>query len=66
MIEFLSLIKFGDALGFLKILDYKAFDKLTVEGSSANLKEIFSSNFEENVARSEYIKKKIKELVKKV
>ena len=66
MIEFLSLIKFGDALGFLKILDYKAFDKLTVEGSSANLKEIFSSNFEENVARSEYIKKKIKEIVKKV
>lgn len=65
MIEFLSLVKFGDALGFLKILDYKAFEKLFTDASSANLKE-FSINFKEDVARSEYIKAKIKELVVKV
>ena len=65
MIELLSLIKFGDALGYLKILDYKAFDKLVAEGSSANLKEI-SSNFKEDVARSDYIKMKINLLVQKV
>lgn len=65
MIELLSLIKFGDALGFLKILDYKAFDRLVIEGSSANLKE-FSTNFKEDSTRSEYIKAKIKELVVKV
>ena len=65
MIEMLSLIKFGDALGYLKITDYKAFDKLVVEGSSANLKE-FSSNMKENMARSEYIKSNITYLVKKV
>ena len=57
----LSLVKFGDALGFLKILDKKAFDRLCIEGSSANLKEN-----KENHCRSEYISKKIKQLVKKV
>ncbi len=65
MIEFLSLIKFGDALGYLKILDYKAFGRLTIEGCSANLKEI-SPNFKEDITRSEYIKEKIRELVVKV
>ena len=68
MIELLSLIKFGDALGFLEISDYKAFERLSVEGLSANLKEIenISRNIKEDVARSEYISKKIKKLVKKV
>lgn len=68
MIKLLSLVKFGDALGFLKILDKKAFDRLFDDGASANLAEIenFSRNLEENVARSQYISKKIGELVKKV
>ncbi len=67
MISLLSLVKFGDALGFLKILDYKGFQRLYVEGASANLKEIenFSENIKENHTRSEYISRKIKELVKK-
>ncbi len=67
MIELLSLVKFADALGFLKIKDMKAFDKLSVEGSSANLKEIetFSSNLQEERVRSEYISRKIKELIEK-
>ena len=65
MIEYLSLIKFGDALGYLKILDYKTFGKLIAEGSSANLKEL-STNFKENATRSEYIREKIKDLVIKV
>lgn len=68
-IELLSLIKFGDALGFLEIVDQKKFDNLQVESGSANLKEL--SNFEnfldkskEDIARAEYIKKNIKQLVK--
>lgn len=68
LIERLSLIKFGDALGFLKILDLKKFDNLAVEGASANLKEIFqnfSLQAKEDAVRSEYIKKKIKMLIQK-
>lgn len=67
MIEKLSLIKFGNALGFLKISDEKAFEKLFVEGCGANLKEIenFSVGIKENRVRSEYINKKIRELVSK-
>ncbi len=67
MIELLSLIKFGDALGYLKILDEKAFDRLSVEGCSANLKEIenFSQDLKEERIRAEYINKKIKEIVTK-
>ncbi|MBP3431420.1 MAG: ATP--guanido phosphotransferase [Clostridia bacterium] len=67
MIELLSLVKFGEALGFLKISDQKSFDKLSVEGCSANLKEIenFSIEKKEERVRSEYINKKIGELVKK-
>lgn len=67
MIKLLSLVKFGDSLGFLQIVDYKEFEKLYIEGASANLKEIenFDEILKENTARSEYINKKIKELVKK-
>ncbi len=67
MLEKLSLIKFGDALGFLKINDQKAFDRLAVEACSANLKEIenFSISSKENLKRSEYINRKIKELVER-
>ncbi len=68
MIELLSLVKFGEALGFLKISDKKSFDRLLVEGASANLKETqsFSQDLQENVLRSLYINKKIKQLVKKI
>lgn len=65
MIELLSLVKFGDALGFLKILDKKAFDRLSVEGCSANLREIedFSKGLKEERVRSLYINRKVAELV---
>lgn len=65
MIELLALVEFGDALGFLKILDKKQFDRLFVEGCGANLKELenFSTNLKEDATRSEYIKKKIRELI---
>ncbi|MBP3619383.1 MAG: hypothetical protein J6J24_01845, partial [Clostridia bacterium] len=68
MINLLSLLKLGDALGYLKIHDHKAFDRLLIEGGSANLKEveILSQNLEENVARSRYINRKVKELVSKL
>lgn len=68
MINLLSLVKLGDVLGFLKIHDQKAFDRLTIDGGGANLREIQPSvgNFEEKVERSLYINKKIKELVSKV
>jgi len=67
MIELLSLLRFGDALGFLKITNKKSFERLAVEGCSANLKEIEISSNEtkEERLRSEYINKKIKELVKR-
>ena len=67
MIELLSLIKFGEALGFLKITDKKAFDRLVAEGCSANLHEIenFSVEKKEEFARSEYINTKIKKLVRR-
>ena len=66
MIELLSLVKFGDALGFLTILDEKQFDLLSIEGCSANLKELenFSTNLKEDATRSEYIRKKIKGLIR--
>lgn len=68
MIEKLSLLRFGQALGFLKISDQKAFEKLFVDGCSANLKELenFSDYGKENRVRSEYINRKVKELVKKM
>ena len=68
MIKLLSTVRFGDALGFLKISDYKAFDALYSEGASANLKEIeeFSIILKEDAKRSEYISRKIRKLVKKV
>lgn len=68
MIRLLSLLKFGEALGYLRISDKKAFSRLYVEGCSANLKEIenISGNLKEEVARSQYISRKTKELVTKV
>ncbi len=68
MIKLLSLVKFGDVLGYLKITDKKAFSRLYVEGCSANLKEIenISGNLKEEVARSAYISRKINEIVRKV
>ena len=68
MIRLLSLVKFGDALGYLKISDKKAFSRLYVEGCSANLKDIenISGKMKEEVARSQYISRKICEIVKKV
>jgi len=66
MICLLSKLRFGDALGFVEILDYKKFDNLYNEGASANLKEDFSEIKKENIARSEYISSRIKELVRKV
>lgn len=67
MIRLLSLVKFGDALGYLKIADQKAFSRLYVEGCSANLREIenISGKIKEEVARSQYISRKINEIVKK-
>lgn len=67
MVELLSKLRFGHALGFLKIKDLKAFSKLYDEGSSANLTEIenISQNLKEELARSLYISKRVRELVKK-
>jgi protein arginine kinase len=67
MIRLLSLVKFGNALGFLNISDKKAFDRLYEQGCSANLREIenISGNLKEEVARSAYISKKVGELVSK-
>jgi len=70
MIQLLSLVKFGDALGFLTIKDTKKFDNLYVETASANLKEFarfenFSDKQKEESFRSEYIRKKMRDLVLK-
>ncbi len=68
MIRLLSLVKFGDVLGYLEITDQKAFSRLYNEGCSANLAEIekISGNLKEEIARSQYISRKINEIVKKV
>lgn len=68
MIKLLALIKFGDALGFLKIVDHRQFDKLIVQASGANMKETkdFFENMQEDRARSKYISQKINELVYKL
>ena len=68
LLKYFSLVKFGDALGFLKIYSTKEFDRLLIDASSANLKEIenLSSNSKENARRAEYINKQIFELVSKV
>ncbi len=67
MIELLSVVRFGAALGFLKILDEREFDRLMTELCSANLHEIenFSVEKKEELVRSEYINKKIRVLVKR-
>jgi len=68
LLKYFSLVKFGDALGFLKIYSIKEFDRLLIDAASANLKEIenLSSNSKENARRAEYINKQIFELVSKV
>lgn len=65
-IEFLSLVRFGGALGLLQI-DESKFDALFSEVTSANLKELanFSEIKKEEVLRAEYINRKIKEIVVK-
>ena len=66
MIRLLSLVKFGGALGFFKIKE-RELEKLFQDGSSANLQEL--TNFleikKEEVARAEYINRKIREIVRK-
>lgn len=64
MIELLSLVKFGQVLGFIEITNEEKFQKLFYEGGGANLKEFFelSSKKKENILRAEYISKKVKEL----
>lgn len=61
----LSKLKLGRMFGFVKIKDENQFMKLYYHGAGANLKEItkFENNKEENVIRSEYISKRIKNLV---
>ncbi len=68
MIEKLALIRFGQALGFLVINDERSFERLFIEGCGANLEELenFSALNKEERVRSEYINKKIKELVRKL
>lgn len=65
MISLLSLVRFGHELGILKIKDVNLFMKLYYHGSSANLHEIrvFSQEKKENRVRSEYIAKRVKNLV---
>lgn len=67
MISLLSKVRFAQALGYLKIEDLKAFDKLFTDGCSANLKEIenFDDKRQENRLRSAIIGKNIRELVSK-
>ena len=65
MIRLLSLVRFGHELGIVKIKDVEMFMKLYYHGASANLHEIrvFSREKEENKVRSEYIAKRVKNLV---
>ena len=67
MLSLLSSVKFGAALGFLTIKDDEKFMKLFYEGASSNLKEIFDffENKKENIVRSEYISREIKNLVQR-
>lgn len=65
MIRLLSILKFGSLYGFVKIKDDNMFMKLYYHGASSNLKEItkFSLEKQESVVRSEYISKRVKNLV---
>lgn len=65
MISLLSLLKFGNIFGFVKIRDEKMFQKLYYHGGGANLKEItkFLDEKKENIIRAEYISKRVKNLV---
>lgn len=65
MISLLSRVRFGHELGILNIKDVDMFMKLYYHGAAANLHEIrvFSQEKEENKVRSEYIAKRVKNLV---
>ena len=65
MINLLSLVRLGHELEILNIKDINLFMKLYYHGASANLHEIrvFSQDKEENKVRSEYIAKRVKNLV---
>lgn len=65
MINLLSLVRLGHELEIVKIKDVDLFMKLYYHGASANLHEIrvFSQDKEENKVRSEYIAKRVKNLV---
>ncbi|MBQ8844891.1 MAG: ATP--guanido phosphotransferase [Clostridia bacterium] len=67
MIELLSKIKFGYALGFLEISNLKKFDSLYYEGASANLKinYVYNNPKDESIIRAEFIRDKIRILVQR-
>ena len=67
MIELLSKIKFGYALGFLEISNLKAFDNLYYEGASANLKinYVYNNPKDESIIRAEFIRDKIRILIQR-
>jgi len=65
MIKSLSSLKLGEYYGLVKISNPKMFMKLYYHCGSSNLKELMkvSEGKKENIARSEYISKRIKSLV---
>lgn len=67
MIELLSKVKLGQALGFINISSNTRYQKLFYEGASANLKEIFnfSDKKEENRLRAEYISNEVRGLAQR-
>lgn len=67
MIELLSKVKLGQALGFLNISSNTRYQKLFYEGASANLKEIFNfkDKKEENRLRAEYISNEVRGLTQR-
>ncbi|MBR1890564.1 MAG: ATP--guanido phosphotransferase [Clostridia bacterium] len=68
MIVLLSKIRFGDALGLIKIVNHKTFDSLYTAYAKGNLKEIenISGNIKEEANRSAYISNRIRNLVRKM
>ena len=67
MIELLSKVKLGQALGFINITSNNKYQKLFYEGAYANLKEIFNFNDEkeEKRVRAEYISNEVRELAQR-
>lgn len=65
MLEKLALIRFGDAVGFFKLKDMKAFNRLAVEASAGNLKslKVYSRSTKEDHIRSEYIRERLEQLI---